>query len=192
MFFVALRIVTPEMTLQQHYQKAIKFAALKHSTEGQTIPGTELPYVVHLSNVAMEILIASQNSHDFDVTFALQVALLHDVLEDTATTVEELSENFSPNTAAAVKALTKDTSLSKNKKMADSLDRIKKLQKEVWAVKLADRITNLQPPPKHWDRQKIKDYKKEAITILESLRGGNAYLEERLKACIEEYEAYTH
>lgn len=179
------------MTLQQYYQKAIKFAALKHAKEGQTIPGTELPYVVHLSNVAMEVLFASQNSTNFDVAFALQVALLHDVLEDTPTTVEELSEVFSPNIAAAVNALTKNSALSKSEKMADSLDRIKKLQKEVWAVKLADRITNLQPPPEHWDNQKVKDYRKEAIAILESLRGSNVYLEERLKSCIDEYGKYT-
>jgi (p)ppGpp synthase/HD superfamily hydrolase len=38
--------------------------------------------------------------------------------------------------------------------MLDSLNRTKQLQKEVWAVKLADRITNLQTPPTHWDTVK--------------------------------------
>ena len=53
------------MEIQSIYQQAIKFAALKHSEIQQTIPGTDLPYVVHLSNVAMEILIASHNTSDF-------------------------------------------------------------------------------------------------------------------------------
>ena len=43
------------MHTQSFYQKAIKFAAAKHAEQNQTVPGTNLPYVVHLSNVAMEI-----------------------------------------------------------------------------------------------------------------------------------------
>lgn len=46
--------------LQTIYQNTIKFAAEKHADQNQVIPGTDLPYVVHLSNVTMEILIASQ------------------------------------------------------------------------------------------------------------------------------------
>lgn len=43
-------------------------------------PGTNLPYVVHLSNVAMEIIIASFNSDNFSLGLAVQVALLHDTI----------------------------------------------------------------------------------------------------------------
>ena len=77
------------MQIQSLYQKAIKFAAAKHAAQNQTIPGTNLPYVVHLSNVAMEILIASFHSENFDLGFAVQVALLHDTLEDTSATFAE-------------------------------------------------------------------------------------------------------
>jgi guanosine-3',5'-bis(diphosphate) 3'-pyrophosphohydrolase len=52
--------------------------------------------------------------------------------------------------------LTKKENLPKGEKMVDSLKRIKDLQKEVWAVKLADRITNLQEPPQSWDNFKKK------------------------------------
>ena len=48
------------MDIQTLYQQTIKSATLKHLKQNQTIPGTDLPYVVHLSNVAMEILIAVQ------------------------------------------------------------------------------------------------------------------------------------
>ena len=165
------------MQTQSYYQKAIKFAALKHVEQNQLVPGTKLPYVVHLSNVAMEILIAAQNSTDFDVDFAVQVALLHDTLEDTTTTLEELSEAFGPTIAEGVLALTKNGDLPKSEQMGDSLNRIRKQQKEIWAVKLADRITNLQIPPQHWDTAKKIAYQKEAILILEELKGGNAFLE---------------
>ena len=178
------------MQTQSYYQKAIKFAALKHVEQNQLVPRTNLPYVVHLSNVAMEILIAAQNFPNFDIDFAVQVALLHDTLEDTSTTLEELSEVFGATIAEGVLALTKNGDLPKSERMEDSLNRIRKLQKEIWAVKLADRITNLQIPPQHWDTAKKIAYQKEAILILEELKGGNAFLENRLRLKIAEYEKY--
>lgn len=42
------------MEIQSIYQETIKFATARHLAQNQTIPGTDLPYVVHLSNVAME------------------------------------------------------------------------------------------------------------------------------------------
>ncbi|MNY35703.1 hypothetical protein D3C86_1701310 [compost metagenome] len=88
-------------------------------------------------------------------------------------------------------ALTKDDQLPKAEKMRDSLRRIKVLQKEVWAVKLADRITNLQVPPSHWNTAKKTEYRNEAMQLLEALKGGNSYLEQRLQTKIAAYEKYT-
>ena len=178
------------MDVQRAYQKTIIFATLKDLENNQTIADSELPYVIHLSNVAMEILIASHNTTHFDLLFATQVALLHDTLEDTNTSFEELEREFGIEIAEGVSALTKREDLPKEEKMIDSLNRISKLRKEVWAVKLADRITNLQKPPKSWDDLKRRKYKEEAKVILEKLKGGNDYLENRLKAKIEEYEQY--
>lgn len=175
------------MNLQTAYQCAIRFAARQH--QGQLIPGSELPYVVHLSNVAMEIL-AAEHPAGFDVVLAVQLALLHDTLEDTAATVAQLAAEFGPAVAAGVQALTKDDALPKAEKMADSLARIRQQPREVWAVKLADRITNLQEPPAHWDAAKIGQYQQEARAILAALAGGHAYLEARLHDKIEAYEAY--
>ncbi len=83
--------------------------------------------------------------------------------------------------------MTKNESLSKGEQMQDSLQRIKKLQKEVWAVKLADRITNLQPALSHWDEMKKVKYKDEARVILNELQDGNDFLARRLNASIEVY-----
>lgn len=180
------------MEIQTIYQHALKFAASKHAAKQQMVPGTNLPYAVHISNVAMEIIIASYNSKDFDLAFALPVALLHDTLEDTSATYEEIKTNFSEDIAKAVSALTKNESLSPNEKMADSLNRIKSLSKEVWAVKLADRITNLQKPPSSWDNNKKGAYLREAKDILIQLKGGNEYLENRLSNKIAEYRQYIN
>jgi (p)ppGpp synthase/HD superfamily hydrolase len=57
-------------------------------------------------------------------------------------------------------------------------------------VKLSDRITNLQPPPRHWSKEKTRTYRSEAILILDKLGDANRYLAERLKTKIAEYEQY--
>ena len=178
------------MHTQSFYQKAIKFAAAKHAEQNQTVPGTNLPYVVHLSNVAMEILIASFNTENLDVDFAVQVALLHDTIEDTSTTFDELEREFGTDIAKAVQALTKNTDLPKEQQMIDSLKRIKSMLPEVWAVKLTDRITNLQPPPPHWDNDRKNRYREEAKLIHSELKGGNEFLAKRLEKKIEEYRIY--
>lgn len=178
------------MEAQALYQEAIKFATAKHLEKEQKVPGTDLPYVVHLSNVAMEIIIASSNTSNFNLGFAVQVALLHDTIEDTLTDFEELENKFGIEIAKAVSALTKNSELSKEQQMQDSLVRIKKLQPEVWAIKLADRITNLQQPPSFWDNSKKIKYQQEARTILNELKYGNDFLARRLETKIEEYGNY--
>ncbi len=177
------------MEIQTIYQQTIKFAASKHSEKNQTIPGTNLPYVVHISNVAMEILTA-QNSPNFRLDFAIKLALLHDTLEDTSATFDEISKEFGTEVAEGVSALTKNKDLPKSERMLDSLNRIKNLSAEVCAVKLADRITNLQEPPKHWDKTKKMEYRQEAFLILKTLEDKNKALEERLNKKIAEYESY--
>ncbi len=175
---------------QELYQEAIKFAGEKH--KDQKVPGTESNYLVHLSNVAMEILIAYNSENNFDVDYAVQLALLHDTLEDTNTEFSELSEKFGEPVAQGVQALTKDQNLaSKQEKMLDSLARIKALEKEVSMVKLADRITNLQAPPKHWDKEKISNYLTEAKLIHEQLSKSNEFLSNRLQSKIADYQKYT-
>lgn len=178
------------MLHQDIYQKAILFATAKHHNTGQTIPGTNLPYLVHLSNVAMEIIFAAHHSTDFDTGFAVQLALLHDTLEDTDTTYQELAQVFSIPVADGVLALTKNKSIDKKDRLNDSLERIILQPKEVWSVKLADRITNLQKPPQTWTTEKIESYHHEAILILEKLTGCNNFLEDRLAAKIKEYKNY--
>ncbi len=179
------------MEIQAHYQEAIKFAAARHLEKRQKVKGTNLPYVVHLSNVAMEIMIAAPYSGDnFDLDFALRVALLHDILEDTTVTFDELRERFGGAVAGAVLALSKDKKLPVEIQTIDSLGRIKELREEVWAVKLADRITNLQVPPHAWSRKKKENYREESRLILHALKKGNSFLASRLEEVIKEYGKY--
>ncbi len=142
--------------VQEIYQTAIKYAGVQHSE--QKVPGTNANYLLHLSTVAMEVMMAYQAVPDFNLKYAIQLAILHDTIEDTSSTFEEIKELFGEDVAKGVLALTKDDTLpSKSEKMLDSLDRIEKLADEVGLVKLADRITNLQSPPKHWPKEKVKN-----------------------------------
>jgi (p)ppGpp synthase/HD superfamily hydrolase len=71
--------------------------------------------------------------------------------------------------------------------MADSLRRIRLQPIEVWAVKLADRIANLAPPPPHWTTAKIAAYRAEAQAILEALGDAHEPLATRLASRIADY-----
>lgn len=168
------------MWSQECYLKAMKFAALAHAD--QRIPGSELPYVVHLAQVAMEIM-ALPDSDDF----ALSCALLHDTIEDTQTGYEVIGSLFGDAVAEGVLALTKNTTLPKSDQMPDSLRRIKLQPKQVWMVKLADRITNMQQPPAHWDKAKRLRYREEAETILRELQQAHPRLSARLEQKISDY-----
>ncbi|HEY9114571.1 MAG TPA: HD domain-containing protein [Bacteroidales bacterium] len=174
---------------QEIYQKSIKFAGEKHNN--QKVPGTNSNYLMHLSNVAMEIMMAYNTRNDFDIDYALQMALLHDTIEDTDTDFKELEEVFGEKVALGVLALTKNMKLStKSEQMIDSLNRVNALEKEVGMVKLADRISNLEEPPSHWSKDKISNYLNEAKLIDKMLDNKNAYLNKRLRSKINEYKKY--
>lgn len=83
--------------------------------------------------------------------------------------------------------MTKDGTLPKSEAMADSLRRIRMQPKEVWAVKLADRIANLGPPPSFWKADKVAAYRAEAQTILQALGESHELLATRLAKRIADY-----
>ena len=173
---------------QDLYQKAIKYAGQAH--KNQLVPGTESNYLLHLSNVAMEVLFAYKDNQNFDLDFAVQLALLHDIIEDTDVTYSELTEDFDKKIADGVLALTKNKNLDNKIQLADSLDRMLKQPKEIGMIKLADRITNLQKPPDIWNIKKRKSYLKQAVDIYTILAKNNLYLANRLNTKIKEYEQY--
>ncbi len=73
---------------QDTYIKAYKFAAKAH--HGQKVPGTEIPYIQHLSFVSMEIIAALNVEKERDGNLAVQCAILHDTIEDTNITFEQI------------------------------------------------------------------------------------------------------
>lgn len=181
--------MTQNIWLQENYIKALKFAANAH--RNQTVPGTDLPYLVHLNCVSMEIMTALHTEKERDGNLAVQCALLHDVIEDTTVTYPTVANEFGEAVANGVLALSKDKTLPKPQQMADSLHRIQQQPPEIWMVKLADRITNLQPPPSYWTTDKAKRYQTEALEILHTLGRASTFLAARLQDKINAYEAHT-
>ena len=183
----------PNQWSREKYFKALKFAAEAH--KDQLMPGTDLPYVVHVSLVAMEILAALAVEEVDRPNIAVQCALLHDCLEDTYIIYDEIVSKFGSYVADGVLALSMDGAIGISEdehkrhwlQLKDSLHRIKKQPREIWMVKLADRITNLQPPPSHWDEEKIARYKEGAELIHRELASASVYLGERLREKIDRY-----
>ncbi len=176
---------------QDIYLPTLLFAAKAH--KNQKVPGSEMNYVTHIANVSMEVaaaLVQSPNS-GIDATFAVQCALLHDCIEDTPISYEDIKTAFGLAVADGVLALTKDFSLpTKSAQMVDSLQRIVAAGAAVRLVKMADRVNNLQSPPAHWSLDKKKKYLKEAALILAELQGVNPYIEQRLAEKIKAYALF--
>lgn len=170
---------------QETYLAAWRFAAAAHRQ--QKLPGTDLPYVVHIGAVAMEVIAACAVEPVAMPDLAIQCALLHDTIEDTDTTPDDLAARFGPAVLAGVQALSKNPALPKPAAMQDSLARIRRQPREVWMVKLADRISNLGDPPDHWSADKTERYRREATDILDTLGEASPFLAARLAQRIRDY-----
>jgi (p)ppGpp synthase/HD superfamily hydrolase len=174
---------------QDKYIMAYLYAA--EALNSKKVPGTDLPYMVHVSLVSMEVQAVLQVEPGLNGDLTLQCALLHDVIEDGGKTCGQLEEVFGTAVADGVSALSKNPQIpDKSIHMRDSLSRIRQQPREVWIVKMADRITNLQPPPEHWTSQRIEDYRKEAVEIYDSLHSANIFLAERLLVKTGKYENF--
>jgi (p)ppGpp synthase/HD superfamily hydrolase len=160
--------------------------------QGQLVPGTTLPYITHIGLVAMEVMASvAAGEHVQSPDLLVGCALLHDTLEDTRVTFEEVLREFGPEIAGGVLALSKNSDLpGKEAQMADSLARIQQEPPEVWMVKMADRITNLQPPPPDWQPEKIRRYRQEAVLIVATLGKASCFLARRLRQKIDEYQRF--
>lgn len=176
------------MYTPERYSEALRFAAERH--HGQTFPDTELPYLIHVVEVTAEVIAALPATPGIDADLAVQCALLHDTLEDTSATYDEVKERFGVAVADGVLALSKNEKLPKAEQMPDSLRRIQAQPPSVWIVKLADRTANLRGPRPAWSMEKRRAYRDEGIVIADTLGAASAFLEGRLRARIAAYVAY--
>lgn len=174
----------------EELQKVWHLAARLHDGQkyGGSKEGERIEYLNHIGSVTFEILNAIQYTPDMNTDLAIKCAVLHDTIEDTKQSYKGIKILFGEAVAMGVLALTKDEAVEgKRARMVNSLQRIKQQPKEVWAVKMADRICNLYSPPFYWTDEKKQAYRTEAQLIYEELKEGNVYLANRLKERIEGY-----
>ena len=171
---------------QELFYKAFIFAAGAHN--GQKVPGTELPYITHIACVSAEI--QAIITPEMNSKLLIQCAVLHDTIEDTDTTYDQLADLFGKDVADGVQALSKNYALQKPNQILDSIYRILKQPKEIWMIKMADRITNLNPPPDFWALEKKQSYLTQSLEILQAFSPANPLLAKRLQYKIETYKSY--
>ncbi len=120
------------------------------------------------------------------MTISLIAAILHDTLEDTETSFEELRERFGLPIAETVAEVTDDKSLPKPRRKALQIEHAPHLSKRAQLVKLADKICNLRDvasiPPHDWPLQRRREYFDWAKQVVDGVRGVHPRLEELFDA----------
>ena len=175
--------------------QALNFAALKH--RDQRRKGAEAsPYINHPIEVA-ELLARVGGVAD---VVTLQSAVLHDTIEDTQTTGEELEQHFGALVRRIVEEVTDDKYLPKAERKRLQIEHAPHLSSQAQLVKLADKISNVRSmmlaPPLDWPHERRLAYLNWTEQVVAGLRGCNVALEalydECLRASREQLAAERH
>lgn len=146
----------------------------------------DIPFSGHFVNVMLNALNFVEGEK-VDRTFIIQLSLLHDSIEDAGIRYEEIKNKFGLRIADGVLALSRNENISYEKQIPDCVERIKKLEKEVAIVKMADRLFNIRERAKSWTKEKQDRYKKEAQFICDELGYCSQNLKQALQQAIDVY-----
>lgn len=156
--------------------RALAFAAERHSGQRRKDAAAS-PYINH--PIALADVLANEG-RVLDVV-VLSAAMLHDTIEDTATTADELAMHFGPRIAAVVVEVSDDRSLDKATRKLRQIEHAPHLSPEAKLVKLADKICNLRDilasPPVHWPLQRQQAYFDWSAQVIAGVRGIHPQLE---------------
>ncbi len=162
----------------QSITKALDFAARKH-TDHRRKGEREEPYINHLAEVA-RLLADATDGDDLDLVLA---GLLHDTIEHTKTTYDELVTEFWAVVADLVAEVTDDKSLEKAERKRRQVETAPSKSDRAKMIKIADKTSNLRSiaasPPKDWSVERRREYFKWARKVAAGCRGVNAKLEGR-------------
>ena len=156
--------------------RALAFAAERHSRQRREDAAAS-PYINH--PIALADVLANEG-RVVDVV-VLSAAMLHDTIEDTETTADELAHHFGARIAAIVVEVSDDPRLDKATRKLRQIEHAPHLSPEAKLVKLADEICNLgdllASPPVHWPLQRQQAYFDWSAQVIAGLRGVHAPLE---------------
>ncbi|MDJ0986945.1 MAG: HD domain-containing protein [Desulfobacterales bacterium] len=157
-------------------RKAAEFAAQKH--KGQIRKGrNECPYIEHLKSVASVIAEVG----GIDDPHILAAAWLHDTLEDTETSPEELEAAFGKRVRRLVEEVSDDKSLPKDERKQLQIRHAPELSPDAVLIKLGDKISNIidvtHTPPPQWTLERRLTYLNWAATVINKCPKVNSALE---------------
>ena len=144
----------------------------------------QTPYIIHPIGVA-GLLWNVGEVRSIDVLIA---AVLHDTLEDTDATEEEIEALFGPRVLYTVKEVTNDPSISGEENKLRQIEHAPHMSLDGKLVKLADRVYNvsdLSLPPPAWTKEKVDAYYSWGQKLLDVLPGTNTALEKKLQFMID-------
>lgn len=163
------------LTSTAHLLDAIHFAAQRHRDQRRKDREAS-PYINHPVALA-QLLAVDIGIDDQDVLIA---AILHDTVEDTETTLDELRERFGETVAGIVGEVTDDKALPKHRRKALQVEHAPHKSPGAALVKLADKICNLRDiansPPADWSLQRRREYFDWAKQVIDGLPPVNAPL----------------
>lgn len=133
--------------------RALHFAAERHKDQRRKGPSAE-PYINHLLEVAF-LLSGTGKELDHEILIA---GILHDIIEDTATSPHEVSENFGPRVGQLVQALSDDKALPRAKRKLLVLEHLPHAEDAVKLIKLADLCSNVGVIPADWAPERVMVY----------------------------------
>ena len=165
--------------------EAASFAAKRHT--GQKRKGSDgEPYINHPLEVA-NLLANVGNVSDFDILIA---AVLHDTVEDTGVTKEELEARFGQKVADYVSEVTDDKSLPNDERKRLQIEHAPHLSHGAKLIKLADKISNIADvtnnPPHDWPHERKVAYVDWGENVVAGLRGANPELEKRFDEIVKQ------
>ena len=156
--------------------KAIRFASLKHKDQRRKDPDAS-PYINHPIAVA-ETLWRIGRVRNIATIIS---GILHDTLEDTKTTPEELQAVFGEEIRSVVEEVSDDKGLSKADRKRLQVENANHKSKRARQIKMADKICNIQDiavcPPPDWTRDRKIEYIRWSRAVINEIRGTNAALE---------------
>jgi guanosine-3',5'-bis(diphosphate) 3'-pyrophosphohydrolase len=155
--------------------RAAAFAADRHRNQRRK-DAEASPYINHPLAVAA---ILADEAGVTDAT-VLCAALLHDTVEDTQTSIDEIAERFGPEIAAVVAEVTDDKSLPPAERKRLQVEKAHAKSDAAKLVKIADKTANLRDmastPPADWPRERLAEYFDWARTVVDRLQIGNPAL----------------
>lgn len=160
-------------------QSASEFARAAH--ESQRRRYTHEPYFTHCEEVAEQCRMIGLPEA------AISAAYLHDVVEDTETTIEKISELFGVTVAKYVWYLTEPTKGNRRHRKAMYARQLRSAPAVVQSIKLADLCCNL-PSIIENDPKFAVQYVQEAHLLLRSLPNGNNWLGDRVRKILDDYK----